>query len=409
MKRAFLLLLFSICGSAIVVSLAVSSSRALSFGDVRALVASVFFVDSVTVDGLTAKYASASRGGKKVKVLIVPGHDNDSWGTEFRGVREADMNAAVGEELARILSADSHFLPVLARTKDGHVKEFMDYFENEKVAVKAFAANRRQVMKDLMKASMVSREQEVVHNKASSDVVWKLYSFNKWANENNVDIVLHLHFNDYPGRGYGRQGRYDGFAFYVPEKQFSNSNASRAVADALLAQFSRFYAESNFPLENGGIVPDQDLIAVGAYNTLDPAGVLIEYGYIYEDRFRDETIRGEFLKEFALQTYQGLNRFFGSSAETSRRYPTTFLPYAFNASLSQGAAAHPSILSLQAALLFEEVYPPEGDKRACPLTGIFGPCTARSVARFQDKYGIKPVTGVVGELTMRKLNEKYSR
>lgn len=409
MSRFLFLLLLSLCGSAVAVALGVSVSSQISFSDVRALAASVFFVDSVTVDELAAKYSSASRGGKKVKVLIVPGHDNDSWGTEFQGVREADMTAAVGEELARILSADPHLLPVLVRTKDGYAKEFTDYFANESVAVKAFVANRRQIMKDLMKESMVLREQGVIHNSAPSAAVGKLYSFNKWANENGVDIVLHLHFNDYPGRGYGRQGRYDGFAFYVPEKQFSNARASRAVADALLAQFSRFYAESNFPLEKGGIVLDQDLIAVGAYNTLDAVGILIEYGYIYEERFRDETIRNAFLKELAFQTYLGLNRFFGSPRAETRPYPTTFLPHAFDAPLSRGAVARPSVLSLQAALLFEEVYPPEDDKRACPLTGSFGPCTARATRRFQEKYGIAPATGVAGELTLQKLNEKYSR
>ena len=70
---------------------------------------------------------------------------------------------------------------------------------------------------------------------------------------------------------------------------------------------------------------------------------------------------------------------------------------------------HPSILSLQAALLFEELYPPAGEsKRDCPLSGSFGPCTALAVKNFQQKYGL-PASGTVGELTLAKLNEIYGR
>lgn len=408
-NRILFLLLISLCGAAVTVGGAVSLSREVSFADVRDLAASVFFVDSVTADWLKQKYASAARGDTKVKILIIPGHDNDSWGTEFRLVREADMTAAVGEELARLLSGDPQYEPVLVRTRQDYAKEFRDYFTEERAVVQGFVANKKQVMRDLIKAGMIHRAQGVVHNVAPFEVVWKLYGLNRWANDHGADIVLHLHFNDYPGRPYHREGRYNGFSIYTPEKQFSNAKASHAVAEALFAQFSKFFAASNFPLEDSGIVPDQDLIAVGAYNTLDAVGMLIEYGYIYEERFKNAAIREAFLKELALQTYIGLNNFFGNPKESLRRYPTSFLPYAWETPLAQGAAAHPSVLSLQAALLFEELYPPEGNKRACPITGSFGPCTRRAVSAFQEKYNITPATGVAGEMTLTKLNELYGR
>lgn len=409
MNRLVFLLLVSVCGSAALVALVVFRSPTLSFVDVEQMFASVFFVDSITVDGLKAKYARAARGDGKIRILIVPGHDNDSWGTEFRGVREADMTAAVGEELSRLLSGDSQYEPILVRTRMDYAKEFRDYFREERVVAQAFVANKKQVMKDLIKAGMIHRAQGVAHNTAPFDVVWKLYGLNRWANENRADMVLHLHFNDYPGRPYHREGRYNGFSIYIPEKQFSNSKASRSVAESLFVQFSKFYAASNFPLEDSGIVPDQDLIAIGAYNTLDAVGMLIEYGYIYEERFKDAAIRDAFLKELALQTYIGLNTFFGNTKEVLRRYPTTFLPHTWSTPFSQGVSAHPSVLSLQTALLFEALYPPEGNKRACPLTGSFGPCTTRAVALFQQKHGITPATGVAGELTLQKLNERYAR
>lgn len=404
------MLSLSLLGTAAAVSAAAAFSRMLSFADLRELAASVFFTDSVTAEGLRAKFQEAQQGGARIKILIVPGHDSQSWGTEFQGLREADMTAAVGEELNHLLSGDFVYEPVLARSRAGYAPQFLAYFTDKKDEVGGFMANRRQVMRDLQKSGLVEPTQAgVVHNRAVPDVANKLYAFNRYANENGVDIVLHLHFNDYPRRRVARSGRYDGFAIYVPDPQYSNAKASRAVADALAGQFSKFYPASDLPVEEGGIVPDQDLIALGRYNTLDAVGLLIEYGYIYEPQFRDPDIRAAFFRELAFQTYLGLNHFFGKFDEALRKYPTTFLPYSWGEPLMAGAKGSPAVLSLQTALLLEGLYPPENDLRACPLTGSFGPCTARAVLAFQKKYAISPATGTAGEQTLQKLNELYSR
>lgn len=381
----------------------------LSFRDVSAYLASAFFTESITPEDLKEIYTRATHGERKVRVLIVPGHDNESGGTEFKGVREADMTVAVGEELARLLSSDSTYEPILARTFEGYTPEFQDYVEREQDNIRAFLDDKKQIMSDLVHSGGVHLTGGISHNSAPGEVATRLYAFNKWANEHRVDIVLHLHFNDYPGRRYERPGRYSGFALYVPDPQFSNARASKAVAFSLLEQFLRFYAGSNLPVENSGIVEDQKLIAIGAYNTLNPASVLIEYGYIYEQKFLEASVRARMMKELAFQTYQGLNRFFGKYGELFQKYPTTLLPHEWQEPLTQGEAGNPSILSLQTALLFEELYPPRGkSKRDCPLTGSFGPCTTLAVQSFQEKYGLPP-SGNVGELTLRKLNEKYSR
>lgn len=410
-KRVFLLLVVSLVGSALLVSFGIAVSRTLSFSDTRSFLASVFFTDSVTVAGLTSKYEHAGGlGTKKVRILIVPGHDNESWGTEFRGVREADMTAAVGEELFTLLSADPEFEPILLRSRQGYAPEFLEYFSKERGAVEAFVTGKKAIMNEMLRHGFLRRSENVIHNSAAADVAAKLYAVNRFANDRGVDIVLHLHFNDYPGRPYHRQGRYEGFAIYTPAAEYSNATASNAFAHSLFAQFSKFYAESSFPQENGGIVPDQDLIAVGAYNTLDPVGALIEYGYIYETKFLDKKIREAFLRELAFQTYVGVNRFFGNEKEAIRRYQTTFLPHTWRDPLSVGMYHNPAVLSLQAALFLEDLYPPRGaTKRSCPLSGSFGPCTARSVAHFQEKYAIAPATGVAGERTIRKLNAMYGK
>jgi len=408
-KRFLELLTFSLCGSAVVVALFVARSPALSFGDVERLFAGFFFTESSTPEALQAKYSRAHYGGDKLRVLIVPGHDDDAWGTEFNGIREADMTVALGEELTKLLSADPAFEPLLLRSRAGYASGFLEYVGREEGAIQAFIQSNKQTMRELIRAGSVHLTTGVIHNTAPSAVALKLYAANRFANEHGVDIVLHIHFNDYPGRSHTRAGRYNGFSIYIPDSQFSNARASRSVAEALFAQFSKFYAESNLPIEDSGIVPDQELIATGAYNTLDPAGVLIEYGYIYEQRFLNEAVRAAMLRELAFQTYQGLNRFFGKYGELFQKYPTTLLPHEWNRALSAGSGSHPSILSLQAALLFEELYPPAGEnKRGCPLSGSFGPCTALAVKGFQQKYGLPP-TGAVGPQTMEKLNEKYGR
>ena len=408
MKRVFLILLFSLCGTALVVALSVARSPLLSFADVGHLFAGVFFTESITPEGLKDKYMRAQRGGAKIRVLIVPGHDNEAWGTEFRGVREADMAAAVGEELTRLLSRDMPCEPLLIRSARGYAPGFAEYLDRERARILLFLKEKKQVMSELVRSGELHMKTGVMHNNAPTRVAQTLYAVNAWANEHGADIVLHLHFNDYPGRPTHRAGQYNGFALYVPERQFSNARASRAVAESLFGQFSRFYAESNLPLEDSGVVEDQELIAIGAYNTLDPAAVLIEYGYIYEQRFLDGDIRERTMKELAFQTYQGLNRFFGKYGEVFQRYPTTLLPHEWREPLAQGAVNNSSVLSLQAALLLEELYPPEGDKRACPLTGSFGPCTARAVAAFQERNGLPP-SGAVGSQTLAKLNELYGR
>lgn len=408
-KRVFLVLIFSVCGTVAVVALFVARSPLVSLSDIRTMVAGVFFAESTTPEALKTTYARAFQGGDKVRVLIVPGHDDESWGTEFRGVREADLTALLGEELTRFLSSTAAYQPLLVRGRRGYAAGFKEYLEKERNNVRAFVAERKKTMGELVRQGSVEKRTGVVHNKASSEAAEKLYAVNKWANEHDVDIVLHLHFNDYPGRPKGRPGRYDGFSLYIPESQFGNARASRAVAESMFEQFSVFYGASNLPLENGGMVEDQNLIAIGAHNTLDAASILIEYGYIYEERFLDIAVREAALKELAFQTYQGLQRFFRKENNASLPYETGLLPHAWKEPLRQGAAQSPDVLSLQTALLALGFYPPGGkSKRDCPLSGSFGPCTESAVKKFQEKYGL-PVSGAVEGETLEKLNEKYSK
>ncbi|OHA27486.1 MAG: hypothetical protein A3C08_00660 [Candidatus Taylorbacteria bacterium RIFCSPHIGHO2_02_FULL_47_18] len=276
----------------------------------RRAVAGVFFTDSITEGELKEAYAKAARGEGKVKILIVPGHDDDSWGTEYNGIREADLTMRVGEALAAQFAKNSAYEATLLRGRDGYLSAFETYFAEHREVVRAEVVAKKKIMKDLLAAGSVERVEGVGHNKAALDVALRLYAINKWANENAFHLVLHLHFNDFGGRTARNMNQYGGFALYVPDGQYSNARASYAVAESLFSELSSLFTKSNLPKEDAGIVPDQSLIAIGAYNTLDAVSVLIEYAYIYEAPLRTPSGRKEAIQRFADATYRGVERFF---------------------------------------------------------------------------------------------------
>ncbi len=160
--------------------------------------------------------------------------------------------------------------------------------------------------------AVTSLDTQVYHNTAPSDVATRLYGVNKWASENGVGLTIHLHINDYAGHG-GRAGRYTGYVVYVPDPQYSNATSSAAVARAIAKRLDTTHATSTMPSEAAGVVPDQDLIAVGSNNSADSAAVLIEYGYMYEPQFITPALRAKAVSDYAEETYQGIEDFFATS------------------------------------------------------------------------------------------------
>lgn len=374
--------------------------------------ASVFFVESSKPEDLKQTFAIAHGPRRKLHILIVPGHDSEYWGTQFQGVKEADMTLALGKELGRLLSRDSEFEVTVTRDDVGYNPTFSSYFSQRQEPILAFISEKKKIMGDLESTGAVTAKTDgVFHNKAPSPVVVRLYGINKWANENQVDLVVHIHFNDYPRRKKKSPGDYSGFSIYVPEHQYSNARASKDVATIVSKQLQTYYPESNMPKEETGVVEDQDLIAIGAFNTLDPAALLIEYGYIYEPQFLEANIRGKIIEELATQTYIGVKNFFQSATTTAvGKYNSSLLPHTWKTSVEPGTRYDSSVLSLQAALSLEGVYPPqEYDKHDCPLSGTYGKCTWKSLSLFQQKYSLADEVGRLGAATVQKLNELYSQ
>lgn len=351
-----------------------------------------------------------------LKVLIVPGHDNRDSGTEFLGIREADLNLFLAKQLDEFLARDPQIEVVTARDFETgeYDPTFKKYFEEQSDLIAAFIAKANEFMRSALKSGEIEKQTDGVgHNSASKRVVKKLYGINKWANENGIDLVLHIHFNDDGERRHNRPGEYEGFSVYIPEAQFSSSRASRSVAAAVFFKLAKNFGVSTLRGEDRGVVEDQKLIAVGARGSLDAASLLIEYGYIYEPQFARQEIRDSVLRELAYQTYLGIEDYFG---EENSSLQTTLLPYEWKNILKKGMKGNRDVISLQAALGAEGLFPPAGKTSLdCPLNGNFGECTEMAVKRFQEKYaaeilelaGLTQGNGIVGPRTARKLNILY--
>ncbi len=363
-----------------------------------------FFVDSSTPDSLREKYTKAQQGGAKVKVLIVPGHDNAQGGTEFKGIKESAINAYLGEQLAQYLKKDPYFDVVLLRSQTDYNPIIKKYFAENRAQIKDFIKKHASTMKELVGVGAIDTVSGVEHNEAPAETILKLYGTNKWANENGVDFMIHIHFNDYGGRKWNQYGTYSGFAIYTPEAQYSNAKTSNALAQTLFDRLKTFYPVSNISKERVGVVPDQELVAIGANNTLDPASVLIEYGYIYESGIQTKTVKNSYLKDLAFQTFLGVEDFFGVE---KNKYPLSHLPFSLTTTLQKGDTGH-AVLALQSGLALQGFYPPAGkDSRTCPLAGSLGPCTLSALKNFQADYKITGEVGKVGAKTRKILNSLY--
>lgn len=368
--------------------------------------------DPVTVTDLHTKYAASieNKSEKKIRVLIVPGHEPNFGGTSYNGLNERDMNVELAKNLVGFLKNNGHYDVMIARDENNWNPTLLDYFTTQWDSIIAFYKdNKNEMLHYVATGKTTAVVAKVAHNKAPMDVALRLYGINKWENENGVDIVIHVHFNDYPRPNTSVPGEYSGFAMYVPEKQYANNSTTKAVAETIFKRLSKYNAVSNLHSEDDGIVEDPDLIAIGAYNTTNSASMLIEYGYIYEPQFTNPAVRSSTLKDLAFQTYLGVQDFFGSGNDVSLAYDTLMLPHAWKDDLSSSKGSTDDVLALQSALLLDGVYPGNGKtKNDCPRSGRIGPCTLDALNMFQKKYGITGESGVVGDKTRDLLNSKYS-
>jgi N-acetylmuramoyl-L-alanine amidase len=375
--------------------------------------AAVFFVTSITVGQIQNDYegvqvadpvtgVSAPAPSKKVRILIVPGHQPDTGGTEFRGVLERDIAVDIADALAELLAQNPHYDVIVARTKTAWNPVLQNYFDAHAADIEAFRQSQKAQMQNyLASGSILPAADQVYHNSTSGDAALQLYGINKWASDNGVDITLHLHINNDDEHGAGAVGNYDGFAVYVPDRQYSNAEASKVIGSAIAARLNAYHATSTLPKEDAGVAEDQKLIAVGSNNSASDAALLIEYGYIYEPQFLKPSVRAVAVTDYAYETYLGLQDFFKAPAPFP--FGSVSFPYDWSEVDTAGRNSGPGIYALQAALHYLGYYPPAGKSFSdCPVSGMTGPCTRAALSAYQTTHGLE-ATGALGPQTQAKL------
>lgn len=379
------------------------------------IAASIAFAETVNKQDLKRRYDFITKSVEEdqkfvpknnkrqrpIRILIVPGHDSESRGTHFGGKDEVEFNRIVADYLYGYLAKDPAF-DVMNAHKDGdYHPNLKKYFEEEKEEIVDFQKEHKERMGDLVEEGKVEVHNGVQHNVATSDVVTRLYGINKWANKTEMDLVIHIHFNDHAGRRSGRYGKHEGFSIYVPEKQFSNAYVSREIAEDIAERLDKFWNISSLEVESEGVIEDQDLIAVGAFNTLEAASVLIEYGYIYENQFHNKEFSEDIFRELAFQTYVGITDFFDNTDVDQK---TSLLPHGWESPIDLNASSK-DMLSLQSLLAVSGYYPAPGyDDEDCILSGVYNDCTKTGLIDFQKDHDIQPATGVPGPQTRAILN-----
>ena len=244
----------------------------------------------------------------KPKILLVPGHENEDYGAEYKGLKEAELNLRLAIELKDKLSPD--FDVYLTRNEEGYEQIFQDFFNNEHSEISDFIFDHKNATKEKIEQKLFEPNQKIKHNKATEEMITKLYGFNKWSDENEIDLVLHIHFNDYPRKNNDEAGKYKGFSIYIPEKQLPNHKKSLILAEYLQNSLLDFLKPSNLNIEKETIIESQTLIAVGANNTLNTPSVLVEYSYIYEDFLQNENKRYAALEVMVNKTRDAIKDYF---------------------------------------------------------------------------------------------------
>ena len=343
----------------------------------------------------------------KLRVLIMPGHEPLKGGAVFQGVYEREIVVDIAQELAKELQSDPNIEVIIARDDLNWHADIERYFDKNMRKIERFVSSHKKDMEKKVKRKEVTQRDhdgQVPHAKAPDDVALRLYGINKWANENDIDLILNLHINDAPDHGPNDPGANSGYAIYIPDAQFGNGKASRPIAEAIAERLNDMAATSTLRIENQGVVEDQTLIAVGSNNTLEVPTALIEYGYITESKFLVPELRGVLAKDFAHQTHIGLKDFLG--VPVTAAYPTKTLPRTWSVSPTMGSTT-PETYALQTALRILGFYPPsESTLVECPISGTMNECTEVAIKAYQRSLGYTE-TGGLGPKTRAALNARF--
>lgn len=249
-------------------------------------------------------------------VLVVPGHDVNKGGAQYRNLFERDLVAIIAGKIARIFSGNASYKIVVARDRLMWNPVLSDYFKSREQSIIDFKIDHKDINRALMELGRKYFVPDMAeHPDADKTTIIQLYGINKWVGENDVDLVVHLHFNDRGRANLNAPGENRGFAIYIPERQMPNATASRKAAEKIYSKLDTILTPESIGNLKESIVEDQSLIAVGASDTLATPSMLIEYGYIYEKMLQTEEERERALTTMAEQTALGIQEYAESTRE----------------------------------------------------------------------------------------------
>lgn len=331
---------------------------------------SALVTQSKTLDLILKKreaYKNLEQGrgiNKLVNILIVPGHDDEVYGAEYKNLKEVELNRELSKKIQEYLLKEGGINPVLASDENGYNLIFENYFKRERASIEEFIKNSKEIF--ALKIHGTDFDAGDFHNPAVQSVVYKLYGINRWINVQDFDLVIHVHFNDYPGRGRNNIGKHSGFSIYAPGENFSNYQLSRDFAEVVFEELQKVQTVSTLKSESEGIIETHELIALGANESLEAGSILIEYGYIYESNFVDEEKRKITFDYFAYATYSAIKKLLNETPQEKIFTSTT---------ISKNKTTLDN-LEWQFQKALQGKYPPEGKTlQNCPITGYFGSCS----------------------------------
>lgn len=331
-----------------------------------------------SLESILGRYTSRST---PVRILIVPGHNSESSGAYAYNTPEANLVANMGERLEALLKQDARVSVTLLRDTKGYREPFASFLTTRANDIATFRENiRRDYAQLMLEGKIPFPSYSPPHGEAKLADALKLHGANLFAYENDADIVIHLHLNDYAGRK-TNAGKYTGYAIYYAGPPLTNAQVSGKLAGAIANRIEKIRTSSNFPSEISGLVPDPELLALGAHGSVDAAAVLVEYGYMSERVFSRAETKNTMADLVAYETARGIEDFLGSKSVITPPESLAASPVRLP-SVTPSASA----LTLQYTLLTQGLYPPSGKSLAdCPLTGTVGPCTKTAYRAYTQK------------------------
>ncbi len=338
----------------------------------------------------------------KIKVLVVPGHDNTSSGSMFRTTKEVTLTRIVAQKITAFLSKDSRIEVVNLHQGDDYAPFMQAYFESDLNKISEWRKTIVSSFRKKQDSGEIKKVSSVPHAAPPIDVINRLYGINKWAGESGVDLALHVHFNDYGSHKWGTVGKFTGFAIYTPEDQFPNASSSFPISQAIFDGLEKIMYKSDNVTEAKfeGPIKDQTLIALGAYGSLpkEVSSVLVEYSYVYEPAIQNYfSVASTIFADVSARAIK--QALFQDTFETA-------FGYSWQKNLKEKDKGS-DVLVLQYALKSLGFFPPEGKNREdCPIAGYFGDCTKEALKKFQEIKNISAV-GVFGPQTRKLFNSMF--